>query len=215
MGRKVEVIMRSSPPVRPPCSTVHSHLGGAGCLISPFIGTSTSIPLVLPPSTPSTEEQSSTAAPPTPTPKQSPRLKRWLPSPELMGNMPLGGATLVAMLGGPPNPKKWENPPWFRLLKPSHAEAFLRDSDIVVEARLHLFSKHSYKFNQDGNCDLSGIFKKLAVSVSLLGTNIHEIEASWKGLRSWNKQIILCSPYPKVWNSLGSCPPQNLQSSWV
>ena len=52
------------------------------------------------------EVQPSTAAPPMPTPKQSPRPKRQLPSPELMGNMPLGGATLVAALGGPPNPKK-------------------------------------------------------------------------------------------------------------
>ena len=44
------------------------------------------------------EEQPSTVAPPTPTPKQSPRLKRWLPLPEPMGNMPLGRATLAATL---------------------------------------------------------------------------------------------------------------------
>ena len=138
-------------------------------------------PLILPPRTPSAEEQPSTAPPPMPTPKQSPRLKRWLPSPELMGNMPLGRATPAAALGGPPNPKKQENPPWFKFLKPSHAEAFLRDSDIVVEARLHFFSKHSYNFNQDGNCDLSRIFKKLATSAGLLGTDIYEIEASWTG----------------------------------
>ena len=116
-----------------------------------------------------------------PTPKQSPRPKRWLPLPELMGNMPLGKATLMSVLGGPPNPKKWENPPWFKLLKPSHAEAFLRESDIVVEDRLCFFSKHSYNFNPGGNCDLSRIFKKLATSASLLGTDIHEMEASWTG----------------------------------
>ena len=63
-------------------------------------------PLILPPRTPPTEEQPSTAAPPMPTPKQSPRLKRQLPSPEPMGNTPLGGATPAAVLGGPPNPKK-------------------------------------------------------------------------------------------------------------
>ena len=93
----------------------------------------------------------------------------------------MGRATPEAMLGGPPNPKKQETPPWFKLLKPSCAEAFLRDSDIVVEARLCFFSKHSYNFNQDGNHDLSGIHKKLAVSAGLLGTDIHEIEASWTG----------------------------------
>ena len=63
-------------------------------------------PPILPPRTPSAEEQPFTAATPTPTPKQSPRLKRWHPLPELMGNMPMGGATLTAMLGGPPSPKK-------------------------------------------------------------------------------------------------------------
>ena len=98
-----------------------------------------------------------------------------------MGNMPLSGATLAAALGGLPYPKKQENPPWFKLLKPSHAEAFLRDSNIVVEARSHFFSKHSYNFNQDGNCDLSKIFKKLAESAGLLATNIYEIKASWTG----------------------------------
>ena len=138
-------------------------------------------PLILPPRTPPMEEQPSAATPPMPTPKQSPRPKRGLPLPEPMGNMPLGGATPGAALWGPPYPKKWENPPWVKSLKPSRAEAFLRDSNIVVEARLHFFSKHSYNFNQDSNCDLSRIFKKLAKSAGLLGTNIYEIQASWTG----------------------------------
>ena len=135
-------------------------------------------PLILPPRTPPMEEQPSTAAPPMPTPKQSPRPKRWLPSLEPMGNMPLGGATLAAVLGEPPHPKKQENPPWFKLLKPSCPEAFLRDSNIVVEARSHFIS---YNFNQDGNPDLSKIIKKLAENAGLLGTNIYEIQATWTG----------------------------------
>ena len=139
MGKKVKVTMISSPPVRPPCATVHSCLGGA---------LATSYHLLLgqappspsphsPPRTPPSEEQPSTAVPPMPTPKQSPRLKRQLPLPEPMGNTPLGRATPAAALGRPPYPKKQENPPWFKSLKPSHAEAFLRDSNIVVEARSH------------------------------------------------------------------------------
>ena len=137
---------------------------------------------ILPPRTPSMEEQPSTTTPPAPTPKQSPRPKRWLPSPELTGNMPLGRATLLAALGGPSNPKKQENPPWFKLLKPSHADAFLRDSDIVMEARLCFFSKYSHNFDQDSTHDLSKVFKKLAMKAGLLGTNIYEIEASSTGL---------------------------------
>ena len=138
--------------------------------------------LILPPRVPSAKEQPSTTAPPAPTPKQFPRPKRWLPSPELTGIMPLDRATLVAALGGPPNPKKWENHPWFKLLKPGHAEALLRDWDIVMEARSHFFSKHSHNFNQDSTHDLSEVFKKLATKAGLLGSNIYEIEASWTGL---------------------------------
>ena len=51
----------------------------------------------------------------------------------------------------------------------------------MVEARLHFFSKHSYNFTEDGNHDLSRIFKKLAVSAGLLGTAVYEIQSSWTG----------------------------------
>ena len=59
-----------------------------------------------PPRTPPVEEQTSSAAPPTPIPKQSLRPKRQHPLPELMGNTPLGGATPAAVMGGPPCPNK-------------------------------------------------------------------------------------------------------------
>ena len=62
--------------------------------------------LIQPPRTHPMEEQTSSAAPPTLMPKQSPRLKRQHPLPEPMGNMPLGGATPAAVVGGPPCPKK-------------------------------------------------------------------------------------------------------------
>ena len=163
-------------------------------------------PLVLPPRTPSTEEQPSTATPPMPMPKQSPRLKRWHPLPELMGNTPMGGATPAATLGGPPSPKKQETPPWFKSLKPDHAEAFIRDSYIVVEARLCFFSKHSYNFNQDGNHDLSRIFKKLAVSAGLLGTNIHEIEAYWTGPEELKQANYTLQSLPKGLKFLRAVP---------
>ena len=145
---------------------------------------------------------------------QSPRLKRQLPLPEPMGNTPLGGATLAAMLGGPPNPKKQESPPWFKLMKPSHAEAFLRDSNIVVEAILYFFSKHSYNFIEDSNRGLSRVFKKLAENASLLGTNIHEIQASWTGPEELKQANYTLWPCPKVWNSSGWCPHWNLPKSW-
>ena len=100
-------------------------------------------------------------------------------------------------IGGPPSPKKWETPAWFKLLKPSCAEAFLRDSNIVVEARLHFFSKHSYKFIEDSNHNLLEIFKNLEVSAGLLGTNIDEIQASWTGPEELKQAYYTLQSLPK------------------
>ena len=126
----------------------------------------TSSPTIPPHKAHPAEEQPSMAALLAPTPKESPRPKRHHPSPEPMGSTPA--------VGGPPKPKRQETPPWFQSLKPSRADAFLRDSDLVVEARSCFFSKHSYNFNQDRNHDLSKVFKKLAKKAGLLGTDIYK-----------------------------------------
>ena len=68
------------------------------------------------------EEQPVLAAPPTPVPKQSPRPKRWHPSPYPVESTPLGGTTLKVTPGEPPSSKQQEIPHWYRALKPSHAE---------------------------------------------------------------------------------------------
>ena len=52
---------------------------------------------------------------------------------------------------------------------------------MVREARREFFLKHSYNFTTDSTHDLSGIFRQLAMSANLLGTSIHEIQASWMG----------------------------------
>ena len=127
------------------------------------------------------EEQPNSAAPPTPAPKQSPRPKRWHPSPDPVESMPLGRTTLKVTLGRPPSSKRQEVPPWYRALKPSHAEAFSWDSDLVREARKEFFLKHSSNFTAEGTHNLSEIFKQMAASADLLGTSIHEIHASWTG----------------------------------
>ena len=48
------------------------------------------------------EEQPTAATSPTSMPKQSPRHKRQLPSPDPVESAPLGGTTPKATLGGPP-----------------------------------------------------------------------------------------------------------------
>ena len=58
-----------------------------------------------------------------------------------------------------PRSKQQEVPPWNKALKPSCAEAFSWDSDLVKEARKEHFSKHSYNFIMEGTHNLSEIFK--------------------------------------------------------
>ena len=96
----------------------------------------------------------------------------------------------------------------------------------MVEARLRFLSKHSYNFIEDSNCDLSKMFKKLAVKARLLGTDIHEIQASWTGpeelkqvnyiLRSLPKglkflRVVPTSESPKVMGLVGIHDPDALQ----
>ena len=54
----------------------------------------------------SVEEQPTSATPPTPVPKQSPRPKRQHPSPDPVESMPLGRTTFEMTLEGPPA-SKW------------------------------------------------------------------------------------------------------------
>ena len=86
-----------------------------------------------------------------------------------------------AMQEGPSSSKRWETPIWFASLKPSHAEAFSQDSDIMKEARLHFFSNHSCNWVTDGTNDPSNVFRELAESASLLGEAIYEIQLSCTG----------------------------------
>ena len=142
-----------------------------------------------------------------------------------MKSMHLGGTTSKVTPEGPPSSKKQELPPWYRALKPSCAKAFGWDSDLVKEARRELFSKHSYNFTTEGTCNLSEVFKQMAMSADLLGTSIHEIQASWTGpnelkqmnyaLRSLPKDLkFLCvvPPYesPKVMGLVGIHNPDAL-----
>ena len=127
------------------------------------------------------EEHASSAAPPTPVPKQSPRPKRRYPSPDPVESMPLSGTTLKATLEDPPAPRGERSLPGSEHSSQAMLRCLACDSDLVREARREFFSKHSYNFTTDGTHDLSEIFKQMAVSTDLLGTSIHEIQASWTG----------------------------------
>ena len=64
--------------------------------------------------------------------------------------MPLGGTTSKATSEGPPSSKWQEVPPWNKVLKQSHSEAFSQDTDLEKEARREYFKKHSYNFTVEG-----------------------------------------------------------------
>ena len=164
-------------------------------------------PLAQPQRTSPVEEQPTSAAPSTPAPKQSPRLQRWHPSPDPVESMPPGGTTPKTTLGGTPSSKRQEVPPWFRALKPSHTKAFSQDSDLVREARMEFFLKHFYNFATNGTHNLSEIFKQMAVSTDLLGTSIHEIQASWTGPNELKQANYALWSLPKGLEFFHAVPP--------
>ena len=153
------------------------------------------------------KKQPSTTISSTLVPKQSPKPKRWHPLPDCMESMSIGSATLKATLGGPPSPKRWDIPPWFKTLKPNHTEAFSQDSDMVKEARREYFSKHSYDFDIDGNCNLSGTFKHLATSTGLLGTSIYKTQSPWMGPEELKQANYILLSLPKGLKFLWAVPP--------
>ena len=77
---------------------------------------------------------------------------------------------------------------------------------MVVEARLLFFSKHSCNFSQDGNHDLSKVFKKLAKKASLLGTGIYEIQACWTGPEELKQANYTLQSLPKGLKFLRAVP---------
>ena len=163
-----------------------------------LLGRSPPSPLSAPPvRAPLVEEQPPSTAFPMPAPKWSPWLKRQHPSPEPQGSMSIDETTPRATQEGPSSPKRQEVSTCFASLKPSHAEAFLRDSSIVKEARSCFFSNHSYDFVNDGTSDLSDVFKELAKSAGLLGKAIYEIQLSWTGPEELKQANYMLRSLPK------------------
>ena len=201
-----QVILYSSPPPLKSALAASYHiLLGQTPLLALLISPQRTSPM---------EEQPTTTVSPTLAPKQSPRPKRQHPSPDPMDSMPIGGATPMATLGGPPSPKRWEMLHWVTTLKPNCAEAFSWDSNMVKEARREYFSQHSYNFTSDGTCDLSGMFKHLATRTGLLGTSIYETQSPWTGPEELKQANYVLLSLPKGLKFLWAVPPQNILRSW-
>ena len=80
-----------------------------------------------------------------------------------------------------PSSKQQEIPPWYKVLKQSHSEAFSWDTSLVRETRKEYFKRHSPNFTTDGMHDLSEVFRHMAETTGLLGLGIYEIQEVWKG----------------------------------
>ena len=78
---------------------------------------------------------------------------------------------------------------------------------MVKEVRREFFSKHSYNFTTYDNHDLSGTFTQLAASANLLGTSIHEIQASWTGPKELKQVNYTLRSLPKGLKFLCMVPP--------
>ena len=128
--------------------------------------------------------------------------------------MPLGRITLKAPLGRPPSSKRQEVPPWYRALKPSHAEVFSQDTNLVREVRREFFSKHSSNFTTEGVHNFSEIFKQMARSADLWALPSMKSRHHRPDLTYWNKWTMFYDLYPKVWSFSGQYPFLNLLRLW-
>ena len=118
--------------------------------------------------------------------------------------MPIDKTYPKAIQEGPSSSKRWETPIWFTSLKPSHAEAFSQDSNIMKEARLRFFSNDKCPIFLTN--DLSEVFKELAESAILLGEAIYEIQLSWTGPEELKQANYALQSLPKGLRFLRAVP---------
>ena len=87
----------------------------------------------------------------------------------------------MASQEGPSSSKRGKAADWSSSLKPSHADAFSRDSSPMKEARSCYFATQPWDWVHSNTDDLSDFFRELAQGIGLLGESIHEIKRSWDG----------------------------------
>ena len=119
----------------------------------------------------------------------------------------MGRTTQKATPGGPPAPRGKRPLPGSKHSSQAMLRQLAETPNMVKEARREFFSKHSYNFTTDGNCDLSRTFRQLAASANLLGTSIHEIQASWTGPKELKQANYALWSLPKGLKFLYMVPP--------
>ena len=146
-------------------------------------------------------------------PEQSPRPKRWHPSPKPMDNMPLGRTTSKATSEGPPGCKWWEVPPWIKVLKQSCSEPFSWDTNLVRRLGRNT-SKAFLQLHCRGHPWPVGGLRWMAESAELLGSAIYEIQRYGQGQTNCSKLTMPWSLYQKASSSSMWYPHLNPQRVW-
>ena len=101
--------------------------------------------------------------------------------PDPQGDTSIDEISPMASQEGPSSLKRRETAGWFASLKPSHADAFSHDSNLIKEARSCYFATHPWDWTYGNTDNLCNIFKELAEGANLLGKSIHELQLSWEG----------------------------------
>ena len=143
---------------------------------------------------------------PRPEPRQSPWPKRWHSSLDPQGDTSTDETSPMASQEGPSSSKRREASNWFASMKPSHADAFSHDSDLIKEARSCYFANHPWDWIYGNDDNLSDIFRELAKGTDLLGKSIHEIQLSWEGQEELKQTNYSLQSLPKGLRFLREVP---------
>ena len=137
---------------------------------------------------PQAEGQPPATTPPRPEPKWSPQPKRQHSSTDAQGDTSIDENSPMASQEGLLSSKRGKTADWSSSLKPSHADAFSRDSSPVKEARSCYFATHPWDWVHGNTDDLSDIFRELAQGAGLLG-GVHLQNTT---VMEWTRGIETC-----------------------
>ena len=114
-------------------------------------------------------------------PRPSLGTKWWQPLPNQVVSLPHLGDKAIGTPEEPPFLRWKDKMPFKKGLEGCWQEAFDKDSDLVWQAREDYFKTNQPHFNWETTHDLSDVFWDMILHVSLLDSQIYEIQEAWTG----------------------------------
>ena len=118
-------------------------------------------------------------------PRPSSGTKWWHPLPGQVESLPLSGDKAMGTSKELPHLRQKDKMPFKKSLKGNQWEAFAKDSDLVQKARENYFKTNCPQFKWETLHDLSGVFWDMISHVSLLDSQIYEIQEAWTRQDDW------------------------------